>query len=115
MVGRRIQHVDGQDPYHELTEPGDYVLVTEAPYAHGGRQSVYFIVPEPLKPPIDEDNVVVQRLKRLASCASPPHVFRECADGSLEIRESLLVTQRWKGTERTWHGYLDEGHNWRTV
>src|SRR5690349_3197115 len=109
MIGRRVQHVDGSDPYSELTEPGDYTLITEGQYTHDGRPSVYFIVPVPLQPPIDDDNPTVQKLKRLASCASPPHVFRECSDGSLEIRESLLVTQRWKGTERQWHGYLDEG------
>ena len=36
---------------------------------------------------------------------SPPHQFRECADGSLEIRASIGA--------RTWHGWLDEGHQWR--
>jgi hypothetical protein len=36
---------------------------------------------------------------------SPPHVFRECVDGSLEIRESI-------GAMPFWHGYLDEGNVW---
>ena len=43
---------------------------------------------------------------------SPPHTFRECEDGSLEIRNSILST---RGNGETWHGYLDQGHNWRTA
>ena len=115
MKGRRIQHAVDADPYHELTEPGDYTLVAEGKYTHDGRPSVYFLLPVPLQPPIDADDPLVQHIKHVASCAMPPHVFRECPDGSLEIRESLLVTQNWRGSERSWHGYLDEGHNWRTV
>lgn len=115
MIGRRIQHVPGTDPYTELEQPGDYLLALDEPYAYQGRPSVWFIVPVPLQPPIEDDNPTVQKLKRVAMCASPPHTFRECADGSLEIRASLLVTQRWAGTERTWHGFLDEGHVWRTA
>ena len=46
--------------------------------------------------------------------ASPPHVFRECSDGSLEIRESIVCGQG-SSTGAYWHGYLDEGHVWRTV
>lgn len=116
MIGRRIQHVDGQDPYHELTRLGDYTLITGGKYAHDGRPSVYFILPVAgpwQSDPID--GVYTTDVKHLASCAMPPHVFRECPDGSLEIRESLLVTRRWKGKEWQWHGYLDEGHVWRTV
>ena len=39
---------------------------------------------------------------------SPPHVFTEQPDGSLEIRESILA-------DTGWHGYLDAGHLWRQV
>lgn len=116
MIGCRIQHVDGQDPYHELTLPGDYCLVTEPPYTYDGRPTVYFIVPWPT-PPWQGDPAEGFSLdhKHLSACASPPHVFRECPDGSLEIRESILVTQRWKTKEWQWHGFLDEGHIWRTA
>lgn len=46
-------------------------------------------------------------------CCSPPHTFRECADGSLEIRASIGHT----GENETlnWHGYLDEGNVWREL
>lgn len=44
---------------------------------------------------------------------SPPHVFRECPDGSLEIRQSL--GDMHSGVSDGWHGYLDEGHVWRKV
>lgn len=43
--------------------------------------------------------------------ASPPHVFHEQADGSLEVRESILH----RGYDFEWHGYLDAGNVWRRV
>lgn len=39
---------------------------------------------------------------------SPPHTFRECEDGSLEIRNSI-------GGQPRWHGFLDEGNIWREL
>jgi hypothetical protein len=45
-------------------------------------------------------------------------VFRECPDGSLEIRESISNLLRGDAdghTDDGWHGYLDEGHVWRQV
>lgn len=114
MIGRRIQHVEDADPYHELDEPGDYCLAASA--GSDPRPSVWFIVPWGSPPwAADPAEGYAPDLKHIARCAMPPHVFRECADGSLEIRESILVTQRWKGREWRWHGYLDEGHVWRTV
>jgi hypothetical protein len=41
----------------------------------------------------------------------PPWTFRECADGSLEIRASIGCG----GQPFYWHGYLDEGNTWRQV
>lgn len=38
---------------------------------------------------------------------SPPHVFTELEDGTLQIRESILSGSGW-------HGYLD-GPTWREV
>lgn len=43
-------------------------------------------------------------------CTEPPWVFRECADGSLEIRESIAA-----GEPRIWHGFLDRGNIWREL
>lgn len=47
-------------------------------------------------------------------CESPPWVFRECPDGSLEIRESIACGRGTPEGEY-WHGYLDAGHSWRRV
>ena len=47
---------------------------------------------------------------------SPPHSFRECADGSLEIRPSILhlaSTDADPDPPVAFHGSLDEGHHWR--
>jgi hypothetical protein len=41
----------------------------------------------------------------------PPHVFRECPDGSLEIRQSIGCGPQ----PYYWHGFLDEGNQWRQV
>lgn len=108
MKGRRIPVPEEKlfNPLELLTEPGDYI----GPFVYGGedRESVCFLVPAAEW--ADDSSAA-----RFARVASPPHVFRECPDGSLEIRQSILVTQRWAGEELSWHGYLDEGHEWRTV
>lgn len=41
----------------------------------------------------------------------PPWTFRECPDGSLEIRASIGCGPQ----PYYWHGYLDEGNTWRQV
>jgi hypothetical protein len=41
----------------------------------------------------------------------PPWTFRECPDGSLEIRASIGCGLQ----PYYWHGYLDEGNTWRQV
>ena len=47
----------------------------------------------------------------LAHVEFPPHTFRECDDGSLEVRASIALY----GAPRVldWHGFLDEGDVWR--
>ena len=114
MIGRRIKHVEGQDPYHELTQLGDYTGPIMG-YT-GDRPAVFFLLPQPWRwTSDDEEEKSHISFHHLVHVCSPPHVFRECADGSLEIRESILTTRHWKGEEQQWHGYLDEGHVWRTV
>lgn len=44
-------------------------------------------------------------------CSEPPWTFRECPDGSLEIRASIGCGPQ----PYYWHGYLDEGNVWREV
>jgi hypothetical protein len=92
MIGRRVPGV----PDIEL--PGDY----SGPHTNytGGKPAVFFLLPNAR----DEDAPLGQR--SIHHVTSPPHVFRECADGSLEIRESI-------GAMPFYHGYLDEGHVWR--
>ena len=41
----------------------------------------------------------------------PTWTFRECSDGSLEIRPSIGCGHQ----PYYWHGYLDEGNVWRQV
>jgi hypothetical protein len=50
----------------------------------------------------------------LAHVEFPPHTFRECEDGSLEVRASIAI-YNVDGSDRVhdWHGFLDEGHIWR--
>jgi hypothetical protein len=84
----------------KLTEPGDYAGPTTA-YTDG-RPAVFFLLP------IARDTDAPPQARALHHVTSPPHVFRECSDGSLEIRESIGA-----GSPRYWHGYLDEGHEWR--
>lgn len=81
-------------------EPGDYCGPIRG-YT-GDRVSVFFMLP-------NEGNLPREH-RGIAHVVSPPHDFRECHDGSLEIRESILCS----GTV-AWHGYLDEGNIWREV
>ena len=73
------------------TEPGDYM----------GPISGYSGVP------------AISRSIHHVTC--PPHTYRECPDGSLEIRASLGDMHRSHDGEKLvevsdgWHGYLDEG------
>lgn len=84
-AARRIPVPDSGDANDVIfrMEPGDYCGPLEG-YT-GGKPAVFFI-----------------------HVASPPHVFTEQDDGSLEIRESILA-------DTGWHGYLDAGNTWREV
>jgi hypothetical protein len=77
----------------------------------GDKPAVFFLKPHARDPGTPPSGRSVQHV------TSPPHVFTECADGSLQIRESLGETR--SGLEGDvpdgWHGYLDCGHNWRKV
>lgn len=108
MRGRRVTSLD------ELELAGDYCGpltgytgpapgVTTDQYAADislGLPAVFFILPN------GRDADAPPGARSVHHVCSPPHVFRECADGSLEIRESI-------GAMPFWHGYLDEGHVWR--
>ena len=102
MIGRRVASLA------EVERPGDYFGPT-AGYT-GDVPAVFFLKPNAR----DED--APPRARSVQHVCSPPHVFRECPDGSLEIRPSISNLMRGDPDGRTddgWHGYLDEGHVWR--
>ncbi len=99
MKGRRLPL--GTFP----TEPGDYMGPISG-YT-GDLSAVFFLKPNARDP--DAPRIA----RAIHHVVSPPHKFRECADGSLEIRESLGDMHE-SGSDG-WHGYLDEGHVWRKV
>ena len=103
MIGRRVSS------WAEIERPGDYfgptTEYTEIP-------AVFFLKPNAR----DED--ASPGARSVQHVCSPPHTFRECPDGSLEVRESISNLLRGDMDGRTddgWHGYLDEGHVWRQV
>jgi len=98
-VGRRIP-VPASGDINEVIgemEPGDYCGPIRG--YNGDRPAVFMRLPLP------HDSI--------RHVVSPPHVFTEQDDGSLEIRESILT--RDPGAGESWHGYLDAGHRWREV
>jgi hypothetical protein len=105
MRGRRVESLA------EITQPGDYYY-QPAKTSGGGTDSpadnrpyVFFLLP------IARDEGVPPAARAIHACSSPPHRFRFCEDGSVEIRESLGCGP----APYYWHGYLDEGHEWRQV
>lgn len=114
MIGRRIPVVVGESGYSSIPDsffddlrPGDYCGPI---FGYTGQaESVVFLKPngrDPNAPSIAHS---------LQHVISPPHRFRECPDGSLEIRESIAATRAGSDVDDGWHGYLDEGHRWRQV
>jgi hypothetical protein len=103
MKGRRVATFD------EIEQAGDYCL-DQVTRDGVPTPQVWFLLP------IHEGDTMYDRPTRgsgLHGISSPPWVFRECADGSLEIRESIACGRREPEGEY-WHGYLDEGHEWRS-
>jgi hypothetical protein len=103
--GRRLPVVDGKPTWP--TEPGDYCGPV---YGYtGDLPAVFFLKPNARDPGVSALAQSVQH------ATSPPHTFRECMDGSLEIRASLGDTHKVGDFIMSdgWHGFLDEGHIWR--
>lgn len=106
-AARRIPtaYASGAPAWSLVNDPGDYI--GPVPDANGV-PTVWFLLP------CARDETVDPGLRSVICVCSPPHVFRECDDGSLEIRESIGVYTR-DGQPFAWHGYLDEGNVWRQV
>ena len=105
FVGRRVATVE------EVQEPGDYCGPVKG-YTGDGREACFFRLPAGPDSP--------ESVRSLRHVAFPPHTYRECPDGSLEIRASIGAggwshEQAYKEGRYVWHGYLDEGHVWREV
>lgn len=65
----------------------------------GPTTAVFFLLP------CARDEDVAPGLRSIQHVVSPPHTFRECPDGSLEVRASIGIPE--------WHCWLDEGNVWR--
>lgn len=98
MIGRRVQSIG------EITQPGDYCGPVVGYTAD--KEACFFRLPLEPTEPGDAS---------LHHVTFPPHVYRECPDGSLEIRESIGAYGHDLALGYRWHGYLDEGHVWRVL
>lgn len=106
MIGRRVETID------DLERAGDYCRCPITDSDGSTEDSVWFLLP--VHTPGASKFAHGKPGDGLHRCAQPPHVFRECGDGSLEIRESIATKTTVKGKEvETWHGYLDQGNVWR--
>lgn len=105
MNGRRVS------TFAELELPGDYCFVpddvvrvdpeTQDPIER--RPTIYFLLP------VARDADVPPWARSVHKVCEPPHTFRHCDDGSIEVRASIGCGEQ----PYYWHGYLDEGHVWR--
>ena len=97
----------------EIERPGDYWGPSTATAGDETFERVFFLKPNAR----DDDAPPIARSIQWVKI--PPHTYRECPDGSLEIRNSIGDTRsRMEGEEGEsdgWHGFLDEGHVWRQV
>ena len=106
-IGRRV------DSMAAIERPGDYYL-NEAGTVGANDRALWFCLPIDDPAGIDTELPDGTTYKRspLLRITEPPWTFRECPDGSIEVRASIL-TYQMDGTTPRWHGYLDEGHAWR--
>jgi len=91
----------------EVTEPGDYAL-SEVEIQGQRFPCVWFLLPI-----AKDEHVPDPGARAMHHVRQPPHRFRLCDDGSVEIRESIGAGK--PGGPYYWHGYLDEGNVWREV
>lgn len=93
MTGRRVATLA------EIERAGDYCGPITG-YT-GDKEACMFLLPTAC------DKNASPGERSLHHVTFPPHTYRECPDGSLEIRASIGAFP--------WHGYLDEGHRWTTA
>lgn len=98
VIGRRVSSLD------EIERAGDYFGPATG---YTGDKPALFFIPPP-------ESLGTWPHGRLHHITFPPHTFRECSDGSVEVRASIGCHDTI-GDGYSWHGYLDEGHVWRTA
>lgn len=93
--------------FDDVQQAGDYSGPHPVDSATGQIQQVWFLLP------VHEGNKYEHSHEGcgIHGVHSPPHRFRECKDGSLEIRDSIGCGPK----PYYWHGYLDEGNVWRQL
>jgi hypothetical protein len=104
VIGRRVASMA------DIERPGDYFGPVTG-YT-GDKEACFFLKPNA------RDEGVSARSRSIQHVCFPPHTYRECAGGSLEIRASisnLTAGDVGGASDDGWHGYLDEGHVWRQV
>lgn len=94
--------------FDEIEQGGDYSGPHPVTYPDGERQQVWFLLP--VHQGADKYDHTGPG-DGIHGVSSPPWDFRECPDGSLEIRASIGCGP----PPYYWHGYLDEGNIWRQV
>lgn len=107
VPARRIpvpQTQEERDQLLNTLQPGDYCGPITGYTAD--KPAVFYKLPVEFPEDIERSD-----LWGFAHVVSPPHVFTEQPDGSLEIRESIGHHHY----ELKWHGYLDAGNIWREV
>lgn len=95
--------------FDDLEQAGDYT--GPHPLIVKGEKEdtcVYFLLPIHVTGDKFDHSVQGSGLHMITS---PPWTFRECEDGSLEIRASIGCGSQ----PYYWHGYLDEGNTWREL
>jgi len=102
---RRVATVD------DLERAGDYCGPRDEVNAEGVKtgRGVWFLLP------VHAGETAFDRPSRgsgLHRVSEPPWSFRECPDGSLEVRASIACSD---AEGEYWHGFLDEGNVWREV
>jgi len=115
MRGRRVATFD------DIERPGDYYGPIDEIDASGAvvGRAVWFLLPvadpdDPMRRDASSRAAwLATRRNGLHRVSDRIWDFRECPDGSIEIRESIACGRRDPEGEY-WHGYLDEGHEWRT-
>lgn len=99
------------ETFDDLARAGDYCGPEPITLAEGVRgRVVWFLLP------IHVGADVYDRPTRgsgLHGVYEPPWTFRECDDGSVEIRASIACG-RHDAEGEYFHGYLDEGNIWRS-